>query len=63
VADAIADVFAGNDLTVGGSLDATLDGRSGGFVDFDLGLGYADGSYRELVKRREKFVQQWPQTW
>ncbi len=38
MAEALADFLAGNDLTVVGSLDATLDSGSGGFINFDLGF-------------------------
>ncbi len=40
--DLLADFLAGNDLTVVGRLDATLNGSSGGFVDFDLGFAGDD---------------------
>ena len=38
MADALTDFLTGNDLAVVGSLDATLDSGSNGFVNFDLGF-------------------------
>jgi len=36
--DLLTDFLAGNDLTVVGRLDATLNGSSSGFINFDLGF-------------------------